>query len=239
MRLDVRRTAIGCGVAASACLLALGLLEHASGHLSWTHEIALDLATFMVAMTVGLLLVAPPVHAGAEGEGLRLSAEKSASRLAALVCRDCSGKLSLSPYKHTQQVGCWTITESSTVWQCLLCHTPQLSLDDLHAFELRAARAVLSAGKLDGAVFKYARKALGLTQKELGAALSCAEDAVTQWEAEKEPIPTVAALRLLGLFAWQDDDRARPRVVLAADPPLDDQERAEIDAVLAADRAPT
>jgi DNA-binding transcriptional regulator YiaG len=116
-------------------------------------------------------------------------------------CRECGGELALYGYKHTEKVGRWTVTDASSMaWQCRNCGTPQLSLDDLQNYQLRAVKTALCQEKTEGGVLKYARKALGLTQKELGVVIDYKHETVSRWENDKETMPRAASVALVGVL---------------------------------------
>lgn len=116
-------------------------------------------------------------------------------------CRECGGELAFHSYKHVEKVGRYTITDaSSMVWQCLACKTPQLTLDDLQGYQLNAAKTALCDGRHDGPVVRYARKALGLTQKELGLIIDYQHETISRWETDKEAAPGVAMSAVVGVL---------------------------------------
>jgi len=116
-------------------------------------------------------------------------------------CVECGGDLVLKGYKHTEKVGRWTATDGTTMApQCVKCGAARLTLDDLEMYQLTAAKTVLCANKLEGPVVRYARKTLGLTQKELGLLLDYQHETISKWENEKEPVPRAAAAALIGLL---------------------------------------
>jgi DNA-binding XRE family transcriptional regulator len=119
-------------------------------------------------------------------------------------CAACGGRVLSTdePRVHTEVVGTWRVKDTTRNYgACAWCDTKDMTmlLDVLHGYELRAARAVLCAGGREGAVAKYARKALGLTQKELGVALGYRKEAVCRWETETLPLSQATALALLAL----------------------------------------
>lgn len=70
--------------------------------------------------------------------------------------------------------------------------------ENLGRLELTAARAVLAhAESIVGDELKFARKAIGLSQVELGALLDVTNETVSRWETGAEPIRRVTQLVLL------------------------------------------
>ena len=116
-------------------------------------------------------------------------------------CAECNGDLVTKGYTHSEKVGRYTVTDRATmVPQCVNCGAPRLSLDELEKYQLFAAKTVLCENKLEGSVVRYARKALGLTQKELGLLLDYQHETISKWENEKEPVTRAAASALIGLL---------------------------------------
>jgi DNA-binding transcriptional regulator YiaG len=116
-------------------------------------------------------------------------------------CRECGGELAFHGYKHTEKVGRWTVTDTSSMaWQCMRCQLPQLTLDDLQGYQLRAVKTALCSGKFEGSVVRYARKALGLTQKEIGTVIGYQHETVSRWENDKEEMPRAASVSIVGIL---------------------------------------
>lgn len=116
-------------------------------------------------------------------------------------CIECNGELVPKGYEHKEKVGRWTVTNRATIVpQCVNCGAPSLTLDELEKYQLFAAKTVLCENKLEGPVVRYARKTLGLTQKELGALLDYQHETISKWENEKEQIPRAAGAALIGLL---------------------------------------
>jgi DNA-binding transcriptional regulator YiaG len=132
-------------------------------------------------------------------------------------CRECGGEAALHSYKHVEKVGRWTVTNASSMaWQCRVCRAPQLSLDDLQNYQLRAVKTALCEGKTEGGVLKYARKALGVTQKELGAIIAYNHETVSRWENDKDEMPQAAASALVGVLCRAIDGETPEEMVETA-----------------------
>lgn len=116
-------------------------------------------------------------------------------------CRVCGGDVSTRIYEHNQMVGRWKVADRSGMApQCNECKEPQLTLDDLEGYQLRAVKTAMCDGHVEGEVIRYARKALGLTQKELAAILGYAHETVSRWENNKEELPRSASQALIGIL---------------------------------------
>lgn len=104
-------------------------------------------------------------------------------------CPDCGGKLARGVYVHVTKVAGFTVSDGTgQVLRCSECEGPVLSSKELGAYERRAALEILTAAKkpVSGAVLKFARKALGLRQKELAELLDSNEQQISRWENEPE-----------------------------------------------------
>jgi DNA-binding transcriptional regulator YiaG len=70
---------------------------------------------------------------------------------------------------------------------CRECGSVSLSQDELAAYERRTARLVLTtAHNVGGEALKFARKALGLRQREMADLLETSEQQVSRWEHQEE-----------------------------------------------------
>lgn len=117
-------------------------------------------------------------------------------------CPECGGKdLEPRPYTHVQKVGAFTITDKSgVVPHCPACGTPAMNLDDLSVYERAAARTALLEGKYDGDVVRFARKAIGLTQTQLGDVVGYSAEMISKYENGKETVQKAYALALCSLL---------------------------------------
>lgn len=121
-------------------------------------------------------------------------------------CHDCGGKLARSRYSHVTKLSGFTVTdETGTVLRCAGCAAPVFSSAELAGYERRAARQILVTARrpVSGAVLRFARKALGLKQKELAALLDSNEQQVSRWENEVE-IDRRLRLAVAGLLLLAD-----------------------------------
>lgn len=125
-------------------------------------------------------------------------------------------------YTHTEQVGRLKVTDGTGMrWVCPSCEEVLLSLDAHARYERRAAAAVLREGRhVDGAVLKYARRALGLRQARLAQLIEYQAETLSKWENDREPIPratqlAIAAL-LEGVNLYEDEDVLTPAAECAS-----------------------
>jgi len=75
-----------------------------------------------------------------------------------------------------------------------------ISSKELQALELRAAILVFTTGTVRGGEMKFARKAMGLRQPELGKLLGVAAETVSRWETGADPFKRYVSLAVLYLL---------------------------------------
>lgn len=99
-------------------------------------------------------------------------------------CYACEGELELRHHVHEEDVGGVLVRNSATMAPtCTACGEVVLSARDLSMHELRAAALVLRDGhRVNGEVLRYARKALGLRQSDLGRLLDLGTEWISRWE---------------------------------------------------------
>lgn len=102
-------------------------------------------------------------------------------------CPNCNEGMRARGYKHVTKVGGFTVEDGTGMVPSCVCGEVLLSAEALAGYERRAARQILTEGKkVGGDVLKFARKALGLRQKDLAALLRCNEQQVSRWEKDDE-----------------------------------------------------
>ena len=125
---------------------------------------------------------------------------------------ECGGKLVRLLYRHVQDVAGQSVEDSSAfARQCEACGDALVSMKQLAKYERRAAALVLREGSVNGGVVKFARKALGMTQADLGAAICCRPETVSRWETGVEKIPRASQLAIVALLDGGPPDVA-PKV---------------------------
>ncbi len=97
-------------------------------------------------------------------------------------CLNCNQQMSRRGYAHVTRVGGYTVTDASGMEEtCPACGEVSLSSDELAGYERRAARLILAEGaRVNGAVLKYARSALGLRQRDLARILRRNEQQISR-----------------------------------------------------------
>jgi DNA-binding transcriptional regulator YiaG len=83
---------------------------------------------------------------------------------------------------------------------CTKCGEFTLSADALAKVELRAALvAFVNAPRVTGAMLRFARKSLDMTQAELAERIGTALESVSRWEREERPMEPWVSLAVLSL----------------------------------------
>lgn len=90
----------------------------------------------------------------------------------------------LKSYTRETRVGRRLVRDgSATALQCEHCNAIDLSEEQVAGYERRAARTVLlESSQVGGAEIRFARKALGLRQTDLAAALGCNAQQLSRYE---------------------------------------------------------
>ena len=103
-------------------------------------------------------------------------------------CPNCDNEMQCKAYTHETKVGRRVVTDgSSMAQQCEKCGTIDLDWNTLAGFERRAARIVLlEAKEVGGPELRFARKALGLRQSDLAAALGCNVQMISRYENDNQ-----------------------------------------------------
>lgn len=108
-----------------------------------------------------------------------------------MMCPNCNERMVPRGYEHVTRIGGVTVKDpTGMVETCPKCGEVSLSSAAVAGYERRAARLILTESKhVSGAVLKYARKALGLRQKDLARILRRNEQQISRDEnAEDLPI---------------------------------------------------
>lgn len=107
----------------------------------------------------------------------------------------------LRQHKHEENVGGFkVIDQTGQAWICDTCGEWEVSLDALATYQLRAVALVLrERTNAGGPVMRYARKALGLTQVDLGVLLGHQPETISRLETSNGPIHAAERLALAGL----------------------------------------
>jgi hypothetical protein len=137
-------------------------------------------------------------------------------------CANCGQQTLLRGYKHVTQVGGYTVTDATgMVETCPECGEVSLSSDELAGYERRAARLILSEGaRVNGEVLKFARKALGLRQRDLAAILRRNEQQISRDEHDDD-LPMDLRLAVAGLLERVERGDSLDRVGASAEHTLE------------------
>ena len=119
-------------------------------------------------------------------------------------CTKCGGRMIYRSYGHVEKVGRYKVNDGTAfAWQCenAKCGEVDLTLDQLAGYQRRAAAIVLrDAKEVDGAVVKYARRALGMKQADLAAQIGCRAETLSRWETGDQPMPRAEQLAIVAIL---------------------------------------
>lgn len=103
-------------------------------------------------------------------------------------CPICDNDMVCKAYTHETQVGRRVVTDGTAMaHQCEQCGTVDLDWNALAGYERRAARTVLlEAKEVGGPELRFARKALGMRQADLAAALGCNAQQMSRYENDDQ-----------------------------------------------------
>ena len=83
---------------------------------------------------------------------------------------------------------------------CTQCGAYTIPADEGEAFEIRAAAKVLwHTERISGEMLRFARRALGMTQAELGQELGVTLETVSRWEREERAMEPWVRLAIFAL----------------------------------------
>jgi putative zinc finger/helix-turn-helix YgiT family protein len=112
----------------------------------------------------------------------------TAKRAAPKTCVLCEkGKLATGLVKMKRSVAGHVFVTRVSALKCDACGEAQIQGSELERFDLLVARDLL-ASKPDAEAFKFARKALGLTGKDLAALLDVTPESISRWETGKHAV---------------------------------------------------
>jgi DNA-binding transcriptional regulator YiaG len=99
-------------------------------------------------------------------------------------CPNCAQKMVRKGHSHVTKVGGFTVTDGTAmVPVCEACGARSLTVAELAGYERRAAWQILTSSKtVSGEVLKFARKALGLRQKDFARLLGFSETHLSRLE---------------------------------------------------------
>lgn len=117
-------------------------------------------------------------------------------------CAECGKDMAWRGYKNVEQVGRFTVNDATAMaWQCEACGEANITLEALAGYERRAAAVVLrDASDVDGAVVKYARKALGMKQADLADRIGCQAETLSRYETGAAPVPPGIRLAIVAIL---------------------------------------
>ena len=122
-------------------------------------------------------------------------------------CPECGeGTLRRRAVTHVETVGGIKVKDGTAlVLACDRCGEYDLTGDELAGYQRRAAALVLRDGRLvNKDVVRYARKALGLRQVDLGELLDKSPENISRWENGEVRIPRAEQVALIALLDAQE-----------------------------------
>jgi DNA-binding transcriptional regulator YiaG len=111
-------------------------------------------------------------------------------------------------YKHITWVGDHKVEDSTRMVLQDRDGNVELTYDELVGYERRAARLVLQDVKaVEGAVLKFARKALNLRQEDLAGILDYTPSEISRFENDNRPIPRTLQFAVADLLCRVETQR--------------------------------
>lgn len=149
---------------------------------------------------------------------------------ALMECYECGGPLAYQAYHHTENVGGVKVNDKTAFANvCTKCGAALLADQELAGYELRAAALVLrEKHPVSGSVIRYARKAMGLRQTDLGRHLGHASETVCRWENGAEQVSREAQLAIVALLDAVRDGQVTPEQLREESIKLNDPEEYDV-----------
>jgi len=120
-----------------------------------------------------------------------------------MICHNCNGE-SFTPrtVEVTTRIGKYKVIDGSIRRPvCDKCGEYTLPAKTLEKVELRAAIVALAdAAQATGAMIRFARKALGMTQVDFAGALGTTPESVSRWERDERPMEKWLPVAVKGLL---------------------------------------
>jgi DNA-binding transcriptional regulator YiaG len=119
-------------------------------------------------------------------------------------CVKCGGNLKSAVYVHEVTVGGHKVSNGGQMApKCVSCGEQYISAKALGRLELVAAQLVLfeRRDRVNGAVVRYARKAMGLRQTDLARMLGVRAETISEWETKTDSVSVATALALHDLVS--------------------------------------
>lgn len=132
-----------------------------------------------------------------------------------VVC-DFTGRLERVTEDESVAVAGHTFSGPIACERCPGCGETYSDASAHEAFARSVARALIDAGEVNGAVFRYFRHTLGLTGAALANLLEVAPDTVSRWERGERDVDRLAWATVAGLILDEADEHPRMRRVLEA-----------------------
>lgn len=124
-------------------------------------------------------------------------------------CVLCSGELVAGTTRHVVAFGDEEVSVEVPAQVCRSCDEPFVESSDVERAELTVAAAIIASGHRNGPRFRFLRKAIGTSAKELAAMFDVAPETISRWERGEREVDGLAWVALAGLvrerIAGRDD----------------------------------
>lgn len=133
-------------------------------------------------------------------------------------CVTCKydGPMTPTTESHETRLGDRVVRGEVPAAACPSCGEVYVEGAALEQLELEIADAIVRAGIVDGATFRFLRHALGLQAKELAPLLGTTPETISRWETGVRDVDHAAWLALALLAADRRDGRTRARTIVDA-----------------------
>jgi DNA-binding transcriptional regulator YiaG len=130
-------------------------------------------------------------------------------------CED-DGPMVATSEAHEVRIGDRVIQGVVPGIKCPKCGEIYVEGASIERLQLEVADAVIRAGLVDGATFRYLRHALGLQAKDLAPLLGTTPETLSRWENGARDVDRAAWLTVALMVADQRDGRDRARDIVKA-----------------------
>jgi DNA-binding XRE family transcriptional regulator len=117
-------------------------------------------------------------------------------------CVHCGEEATRQQYVHTEEFAGVKVSDPRVqTYICTVCGQPEMTLDLMAKLQRNAASIALrDLSAVKGGVLKYARKAAGLRQVDLGKLLNLAAETISRAETSSGNIDRTLQMAMLGIL---------------------------------------
>jgi|HigsolmetaAR202D_1030399.scaffolds.fasta_scaffold13956_1 putative zinc finger/helix-turn-helix YgiT family protein len=124
-------------------------------------------------------------------------------------CVLCKGELVAGTTRHVVAFGDERVSVEVPAQVCRGCDESFVEGSDIERAELTVAAAIIASGQRNGPRFRFLRKAIGTSAKDLAAMFDVAPETISRWERGEREVDGLAWVALAGLvrerIAGRDD----------------------------------